>query len=73
MPSEISIPEWRKILVIIPEEIVLQTFNITTHFYPSADEENLQDPGKNYKYIFPGLKYPRQRETVASNFFSTPK
>ena len=61
-------------MAILPEEIVQQTPNNTTHFYPSFEEENNQDTIKNDRYRFPGLMHPRKIETVASDiFFPTDK
>ena len=68
-PSDIPISEWRKILAMLPEDIVQQTLNNTTHFYLSVEGENRKDLRRHYRYRFPGLRYPRQREKVVSNTF----
>ena len=33
------------------------------------EEENIQEPRRHYRYIFPGLRYHRKIETVASDTF----
>eukprot|EP00957_Ditylum_brightwellii_P188860 14376047-Ditylum_brightwellii.AAC.1 len=55
--------EWRKRLAILPEEVVRKTFENSTNFYLNIEAENKEDPRKHYKYHFPGLRYPRQKET----------
>ena len=40
MPSDIPISEWKKLLAMLPEEIVQQTLNNTTNFYLSVEEDN---------------------------------
>ena len=59
----------RKILAMPPQEIVKKTLNNTTPFYLSVEEENFQKPRKHYRFIFTGLRYHRQRETVSQNIF----
>ena len=54
---------------MIPEEIVQQTLNNTTHFYLSVEEDNQHDPRRHYIWKLPGLIYPRQRDTVAYETF----
>ena len=61
-------------MCVIPEDIVQQTLNNTTHFYPSVEADNEQDPRGHHRYMLPGLRYPRKREIVASDtFFPTVK
>ena len=69
MPSDIPILEWRKRLDIPPEDIVQQTLKNTTNFYLSVQEENCQYQRKHYRYTFPRLRHPRQRETFESETF----
>ena len=52
---------------MLPEDIVQQNLNNTTHFYLSVEEENKQDTRRHYIYICHVLIYPRKIETVASN------
>ena len=54
---------------MFPEDIVQKTLNNNTHLYLSVEEENQQYPRGNYRYILPGLRYLRQRETVTSETF----
>ena len=59
---------------MLPEDIVQQTLNNNTNLYPSVEEKHLHDSRKHYGYIFPGLSYHRQKETVSSNtLFPTAK
>ena len=59
---------------MLPEDILQQTLNNTTHVYLSAEEENQQDPSRHYIYTFTGLLYNRQRQTVSfDTFFPTAK
>ena len=66
MPSQTPILEWRKILAMIPEDILQQTIKNINHFYVSVEEENQQDPRRHHRYILYELIHPRQRETFAS-------
>jgi hypothetical protein len=61
--------EWRKRLAMLPEEVVRKTLENSTNFYLNIEAENREDPRKHYKYRFPGLRYPRQKETVATDTF----
>ena len=54
---------------MLPEDIVQQTLNNNTHLYLSVEEENQQYPRIHYRHIFPGLRYPRQIQTVSSEIF----
>ena len=69
MPSDVPILECRKGLAVLLEDVVQQTLNNTTHLYLSVEEGNGQYPSIYYRYIFTGLRYPRQIETVAYNTF----
>ena len=48
VPSHLPISEGRKLLDMIPEYIVQQTHNSTTHFYLIVEEANLQDPRQHF-------------------------
>ena len=37
---------------MLPEDIVQQNLNNTTHFYLSVEEENKQDTSRHYIYIY---------------------
>eukprot|EP00957_Ditylum_brightwellii_P019496 1470882-Ditylum_brightwellii.AAC.1 len=67
--QDIPMEELRKRCGMLPEEVVEQTLQCNTCFYLNAEAENRQDPRKHYMYRFPGIRYPRQRETVASDTF----
>eukprot|EP00957_Ditylum_brightwellii_P023218 1752261-Ditylum_brightwellii.AAC.1 len=41
----------------------------STNFYLNIEDKNREDPRKHYKYRFPGLRYPRQKEMVATDTF----
>eukprot|EP00957_Ditylum_brightwellii_P052210 3958960-Ditylum_brightwellii.AAC.1 len=68
-PSNIPIDEWRKKIAMLPDQAVKKTLENSTCFYLNIDAENRQDPRRHYKYRFPGICYPRQREVVASDTF----
>eukprot|EP00957_Ditylum_brightwellii_P160867 12248199-Ditylum_brightwellii.AAC.1 len=61
--------EWRKHLAMLPEEVVMKMLENPTNFYLNIEAENREDPKKHYKFCFPGLRYPRQKETVATDTF----
>eukprot|EP00957_Ditylum_brightwellii_P050520 3831855-Ditylum_brightwellii.AAC.1 len=61
--------EWRKRFGMLPEEVVEQMLQCSTCFYLNVEAKNRQDPRMHYKYRFPGIRYPRQRETVALDTF----
>eukprot|EP00957_Ditylum_brightwellii_P197875 15074367-Ditylum_brightwellii.AAC.1 len=67
--QDIPMEEWRKRFGMLPEEEVEQMLQYSTCFYLNVEAENRQDPRKYYKYRFPGIRCPRQRETVASDTF----
>eukprot|EP00957_Ditylum_brightwellii_P100658 7672164-Ditylum_brightwellii.AAC.1 len=54
---------------MLPEEVVKKTLENSIHFYLSIEAENQQDPRHHFRYRFPGLRLPRQHETVASDMF----
>ena len=56
-------------MAMLPEDVVHKTLNNTTHMYLTVEVENRQDPQKHYKSRFPGLRLPRQCETVALDTF----
>eukprot|EP00957_Ditylum_brightwellii_P072428 5504163-Ditylum_brightwellii.AAC.1 len=59
---------------MLPERVVKKTLANYTNLYFNVEVENRQDPRQNFKYRFPGIRYPRQTETVASDtFFPTVK
>ena len=69
LPENISIEEWRKRLAMVPEDVVRKTLDATTQFYLETESENRQDPRRHLKSRMPGLRLPRQHETVASDTF----
>ena len=74
VPSYIPVEEWRKIMGMIQEEVVNKNIKNTTNYYLSVEAENRQDPRRHCKCCYPGLRYPIQQETAASNtFFPTIK
>ena len=69
LPENIPIQEWRKRLAMLPEDVVRKTIDATTQFYLEAECENREDPRRHLKARTPGIRYPRQHETVASDTF----
>ena len=69
LPEDIPIGEWRKRLAMLPEDVVRKTLDATTQFYMETEAENRQDPRRHLKSRMPGLRLPRQSETVASDTF----
>eukprot|EP00957_Ditylum_brightwellii_P140635 10713595-Ditylum_brightwellii.AAC.1 len=61
--------EWRKRFAMLPDKVVEKTLENSTCYYLNIESENRQDPRRHYKYQFPGICLPRQRETVASDTF----
>eukprot|EP00957_Ditylum_brightwellii_P102722 7828873-Ditylum_brightwellii.AAC.1 len=59
---------------MLPERVVKKTLANCTNPYFNVEVENRQDPLQHCKYRFPGIRYPRQTETVTSDtFFPTVK
>ena len=46
-----------EILGMLPNEATMKNFYNTTHYYLSVEEQNSQDPRKNYKYNFLWFSY----------------
>eukprot|EP00957_Ditylum_brightwellii_P187307 14265303-Ditylum_brightwellii.AAC.1 len=70
----VTLEEWRKRLALLPEKVVKKTLSNCTDLYFNVEVENRQDQCQHFKYRFPGIRYPRPTETVASDtFFSTVK
>ena len=69
LPSYIPMIEWRKRLAMAPEDVVSKTLEKTTQFYLNCPGKNRDVPQRHYKSIFPGLRYPRLREGVATYTF----
>ena len=61
--------EWRKRLAMAPEDVVSKTFDATTQFYLNCPGESRDNSVWHYKSRFPGLRYPRLREGVATDTF----
>eukprot|EP00957_Ditylum_brightwellii_P019850 1497934-Ditylum_brightwellii.AAC.1 len=59
--------EWRKHLAMLPDAVVEKTLDNSTNLYLNIKAKNREEPRKHYKYHFPGLQYPRQKETVATD------
>eukprot|EP00957_Ditylum_brightwellii_P077546 5892722-Ditylum_brightwellii.AAC.1 len=66
----VKLEEWRKRLAMLPERLVKKTLANCTNLYFNVEVENTQDPRQHFKYRFPGIRYPRQTETVALDTFS---
>eukprot|EP00957_Ditylum_brightwellii_P021173 1596332-Ditylum_brightwellii.AAC.1 len=60
----------RKRLAMLPEGVVKKTLSNCTNLYFNMEMENMQGPCQHFKYRFPGIRYPRQPEIVASDTFS---
>ena len=57
---------------MLSEEVAKNVSANKTHYYLSVKSENRQDPRMHYKYLSPGMRYPRQRKTVPlGTFFPT--
>ena len=69
LPSDIPMIEWRKRLAMAPEDVVSKTLDATTQFYLNCPGETRDNPVRHYKSRFPGLRYPRLREGVATDTF----
>ena len=69
VPGNIPIAEWSKRLALAPIETVQRTFDATTQFYMKMDCESRTIPCDHYRCRVPGLRYPRQTETVATDTF----
>jgi hypothetical protein len=67
--EDIPIPEWRRRLGMLPEDIIRRTMDCTTQYYMNAEIENRQNPRDHIKSRFPGLRMKRQNEAVASDTF----
>ena len=52
---------------MLSKEVVKKTLSNTTHYYFNVDTDNSKDTSRYNKYCFPGLMYPRQQETLASD------
>eukprot|EP00957_Ditylum_brightwellii_P011816 891034-Ditylum_brightwellii.AAC.1 len=68
-PSDILMDKWRKRFAILPDQVVDKTLENSACYYLNVESEKRQDCRRHYKYRFPGLRLPRQRETVASDTF----
>eukprot|EP00957_Ditylum_brightwellii_P006329 480075-Ditylum_brightwellii.AAC.1 len=68
-PLDISMDEWRKRFSMLPDQVVEKILENSTCYYLNIETEDRQDPRRHYKYWFPGIRLPRQRETVASGTF----
>eukprot|EP00957_Ditylum_brightwellii_P086519 6582774-Ditylum_brightwellii.AAC.1 len=70
----VTLEEWRKRLAMLSERVVNKTLSNCTNLYFNVEVENRQDPRQHFKYRFPGIRYPRQTETVVlDTFFPTLK
>ena len=69
LPADIPMSEWTNRLACLPEDVIHKTLENTTHMYLQVKAERRQDPQKHYKSRFPGLRLPRQNESVASDTF----
>eukprot|EP00957_Ditylum_brightwellii_P187473 14277377-Ditylum_brightwellii.AAC.1 len=61
----VTLEEWKKRLAMLPEDVVKNTLSNCTNLHFNVEMENRQDPYQHFKYRFPGIRYPRQTETVA--------
>eukprot|EP00957_Ditylum_brightwellii_P041574 3149164-Ditylum_brightwellii.AAC.1 len=66
----VMLEEWRKRLAMLSEEVVKKTLPNCTNLYFNVEVENRQDLHQHFKYRFPGIRCPRQTETVALDTFS---
>eukprot|EP00957_Ditylum_brightwellii_P067878 5152530-Ditylum_brightwellii.AAC.1 len=62
----VTLEEWRKRLAMLPERMIKKTLLNCTNQYFNVEMENRQDPHRHFKHRFPGIRHPRQTETVAS-------
>eukprot|EP00957_Ditylum_brightwellii_P001662 129070-Ditylum_brightwellii.AAC.1 len=70
----VTLEECKKRLAMLPERVIKKTLANCTNLYFNVEVENRQDPHRHFKYRFPGIRYPRQTETVAlETFFLTVK
>eukprot|EP00957_Ditylum_brightwellii_P074132 5633246-Ditylum_brightwellii.AAC.1 len=51
----VMLEEWRKRLVMLPEDVVKKTLANCTNLYFNVEMENRQDPRQHFKYRFPGI------------------
>eukprot|EP00957_Ditylum_brightwellii_P033969 2572918-Ditylum_brightwellii.AAC.1 len=65
----VMLEEWRKGLAMLPEDVVKKMLSNCTNLYFNVEMENRQDLRQHFKYRIPGIRYPRQIETVASDIF----
>ena len=65
----IPLIEWRKILGMVPEEVVKRTIGATTQFYTKVESENRNYPRRHLQRLFPGLRNNRLNEMVSSDTF----
>jgi hypothetical protein len=61
--------EWKKQLALVPDEVIKKTLAATTQYYLTTEAETRQDPRRHLKSRLPGLRLPRQHETVATDTF----
>ena len=61
--------EWKKRLAMDPGDVVTKILENTTQFYLNCPGENRYVPQRHYKARFPGLRYPRHQEGVATDTF----
>eukprot|EP00957_Ditylum_brightwellii_P047413 3601349-Ditylum_brightwellii.AAC.1 len=63
----VTLEEWRKRLALLPDSVVKKALSNCTNLYFNVEMENRQDLHQHFKYRFPGIRYPKQTETVASD------
>ena len=69
VPGKLPLSEWQKRLAFAPKETLHWTFEATTQHYMKLECKNHALPRDHYRSRVPGLRYPRQTETVATDTF----
>ena len=69
IPGDIPLSEWKKRLAFAPDETLHRTFAATTQHYMRLECENRAVPRDHYRSRVPGLRYPRQTESVTTDTF----
>ena len=66
-PGDLSLEEWRKRLVLAPEDVVRKTFEATTQLAMSVEVNNRTIPRQHYKSRFPYLQESRVNDVFHSD------
>ena len=65
----IPISEWRRRLALSPDKVVMKTLVSTTQYYLMVIGDEIENPRRHVVSRIPGLRYPQQTETVATDTF----